>query len=479
MDEFFFRLNNQCESIQIEGTAIVQQIYQWILSCISQTKQLLYSINNEFSNLQFKNIGPILSQFLNKLIEQINYQYTSILINSKDICQQFGSHCLNDISRRDIAYCTLGITIGGLIGYSIGFNLRSTARRIQSMKALICQNYIGFEGVTLVEDAEMPTIQRPNEVLIQVKAASLNIIDAKITNGYSKLYRGLLNSGLHKELPVILGRDCSGIVVEIGRNVVNFDIGDEVYLALPSWSSGTMAEYLVIDNNKVSKKPKNQTFEASACLPYNGCIAWDALANNAKITEGNAKGKRFLIYGGSTPVGCLLIQLIKLWGGHVTAVCKYEATKVLLALGAHVIIPLDECHVEKELELHDTFHTIFYTGDYNIDQRLLKRHLRLGGNIISTLPDNLTSDSFGFITGNIFSGYIRLKILFQHIFGIDKHHWNDGSKIKTSTLDIIRQLVNNNQLQGVVGAAFRPLHIDEALNHVVNPNAIGSTIIKF
>lgn len=64
---------------------------------------------------------------------------------------------------------------------------------------------------------------------------------------------------------------------------------------------------------------------------------------------------RFLIYGGSTPVGCLLIQFIKLWGGHVTAVCKFEATKVLLALGAHVIIPLDECHVEKELELHDTY----------------------------------------------------------------------------------------------------------------------------
>ncbi|KAF7991137.1 hypothetical protein HCN44_002699 [Aphidius gifuensis] len=62
---------------------------------------------------------------------------------------------------------------------------------------------------------------------------------------------------------------------------------------------------------------------------------------------------------------------------------------------------------------------------------------------------------------------------------IDIYHWNDGSKINSSTLDIIRQLVNNNQLQGVVGAAFRPIHIDEALHHVVNPNAIGSTIIKF
>lgn len=64
---------------------------------------------------------------------------------------------------------------------------------------------------------------------------------------------------------------------------------------------------------------------------------------------------RFLIYGGSTPVGCILIQLIKLWGGYVTAVCKLEAVKVLNALGADDIVTLDECDVDKELELHDVY----------------------------------------------------------------------------------------------------------------------------
>lgn len=91
-----------------------------------------------------------------------------------------------------------------------------------------------------------------------------------------------------------LGRDCAGIVVDIGQNVIDFDIGDKVFLAIPSWSTGTMAEYIVVPENRVAKMPKMLTFEASASLPYSGCIAWDALINGSVIREGNAKGRRYL-----------------------------------------------------------------------------------------------------------------------------------------------------------------------------------------
>lgn len=67
-------------------------------------------------------------------------------------------------------------------------------------------------------------------------------------------------------------------------------------MAVPSWSSGTMAEYLVVAESQVAKRPKLVTFEASACLPYSGCIAWDALVNNAGIFEENAKRKRYLFF---------------------------------------------------------------------------------------------------------------------------------------------------------------------------------------
>lgn len=103
----------------------------------------------------------------------------------------------------------------------------------------------------------------------------------------------LIHFQKHKELPVTLGRDCTGIVIGIGQSVINFDIGDEVLLAVPSWAPGTMAEYIVVPETQVVKRPKLFTFEASASLPYNGCLAWDALVNRSAIQEGNAKEKRY------------------------------------------------------------------------------------------------------------------------------------------------------------------------------------------
>lgn len=152
---------------------------------------------------------------------------------------------------------------------------------------------------------------------------------------------------------MVLGRDCAGVVVDIGQRVIDFDIGDEVFLAVPSWAPGTMAEYLVVSENQVVKRPKLVNFDAAASLPYGGCLAWDAIVNKSIIGEGNAKGRRILVYGGTTPVGCVLIQLIKLWGGHVVAACKEHAIPVARALGADEVIPFSVSNVEKELELHD------------------------------------------------------------------------------------------------------------------------------
>lgn len=155
-----------------------------------------------------------------------------------------------------------------------------------------------------------------------------------------------------------------------------------------------------------------------------------------------------MIYGGSTPVGCILIQLIKLWGGHVSAICRVDAAKVIRALGADDIIPIDECDLEKELELHDRwnskklyflvnhkfningkiwvffgrYHAVFYTDHQPIDPRILKKRLLPYGAFVSTLPQPLTSDSLGFGFGSLFAAHVRLKLLIQvrKTFVIDK-----------------------------------------------------------
>lgn len=153
-------------------------------------------------------------------------------------------------------------------------------------------NNLISKGVSTIDDAEVPTIKRSNELLIQVKASSVTPLDGRICSGYALAYRRILNTGPQKDPPIVLGRECSGVIMEIGQNVGGFDVGDEVFLASPSWGPGTMAEYLIVNENQVAKRPTRITFEASASLPYSGCVAWDSLVNKSGIEEGNAKGKR-------------------------------------------------------------------------------------------------------------------------------------------------------------------------------------------
>lgn len=95
-----------------------------------------------------------------------------------------------------------------------------------------------------------------------------------------------------KDLPVTLGRDCSGIIVDVGQGVSRLDIGDEVWLTVPFWAPGTLCQTIVVRENKVSRKPKHIGFEAAASIPYAGCIVLASL-EEADLTEENAQSKRY------------------------------------------------------------------------------------------------------------------------------------------------------------------------------------------
>lgn len=93
------------------------------------------------------------------------------------------------------------------------------------------------------------------------------------------------------EFPITLGRDCSGIVVEIGPSVNRFEIGDEVWLVSPFWSSGTIAEYVLTTEDMIAKKPKGMGFEAASSVPYSGCLAYGACLKGG-IIGNKQNGKR-------------------------------------------------------------------------------------------------------------------------------------------------------------------------------------------
>lgn len=136
---------------------------------------------------------------------------------------------------------------------------------------------------------------------------------------------------------------------------------------------------------------------------------------------------RILVLAACTPVGCVLVQVLRLWNAHITATCYKRAVPVAKALGANEVIVIPENQtaknkadlnnhsqpnddvVVKELELLDTFDVIFITKDCQCKEEDLRKLCSENGTISKTLPPNLASDSYGFLMRFIFGLYVRCK----------------------------------------------------------------------
>lgn len=189
------------------------------------------------------------------------------------------------------------------------------------MKAMIIDN----NKVLRIENVSRPMPHR-KELLVKVCATSINPVDCKIKNG-------MIQTGV--QLPQILGYDVSGIVEEIGEQVTDFKVGDEVFY-LPriiGWQ-GAYAEYHLVEESIVAKKPKNLSHIEIAAIPLACCTAWDALIERAQIKP----GETILIHAGAGGVGSLAIQLAKLCGCYVFATCSSKNLDFVKNLGADIVI---------------------------------------------------------------------------------------------------------------------------------------------
>src|SRR5437762_13384708 len=144
------------------------------------------------------------------------------------------------------------------------------------MKAFVVGRYGKKDGVRI---GEMPDPEvRENDVLVQVHAAAVNLLDSKIRNGEFKLI-------LPYRLPLILGNDVAGVVVRVGSRVRRFKPGDQVYARPRSERIGTFAEFIAMNEADVALKPKNLTMEEAASIPLVGLTAWQVLIDRANVTQ--------------------------------------------------------------------------------------------------------------------------------------------------------------------------------------------------
>ncbi len=168
------------------------------------------------------------------------------------------------------------------------------------MKAIVLQNFGGTEQLQITE-IDKPQIKE-NEVLVQVKAFSINPVDAKTRNG--KAIAGLL-----KDIPqIILGWDLSGVIVEKGKDVQEFNINDAVFGMVNFAGHGqAYAEYVAVPASQLALKPENISHEEAAAATLAALTAWQALVNTLKIQS----NQKLLVHSASGGVGHFAIQIAR------------------------------------------------------------------------------------------------------------------------------------------------------------------------
>jgi 2-desacetyl-2-hydroxyethyl bacteriochlorophyllide A dehydrogenase len=202
----------------------------------------------------------------------------------------------------------------------------------ENMRAIVYHTY-GSADVLKLEEIQKPVPQN-DEVLVKVHAASVNAGDWAHLLGGKPFMMRLMGYGLLKPKNTILGSDFAGRVEAVGRNVTQFQPGDEVFGNTASYGFGCFAEYVSIPENALVLKPANISFEEAAAVPQAAVTALQGLRDKGHIQQ----AQKVLINGAGGGVGMFAVQLAKAFGAEVTAVCSTRNLDRVRSIGAdHVI----------------------------------------------------------------------------------------------------------------------------------------------
>lgn len=332
------------------------------------------------------------------------------------------------------------------------------------MKAAFINEYGSFDKVVIGEMA-MPIITE-HEILVEMKAASINPIDWKIVKGGLKFLT-------KPQFPLILGSDGAGIIVDIGSKVSNFKLGDEVFFRCDKNNIGTYAEYLAIPEELTALKPKNMNFEEAASIPLVGLTTYQALIEKGGLT----KNQKILIHAGAGGVGTFAIQFAKAHGAHVATTASRKRNELLKDLGADQIIDYRTQQIENELSdidiVYNTLGDSVLTSSYQT--------LNPEGVVVNILgmPD---PESIAKYTSNPIPKWasqcihwIKQKKASKYN-AVYKHHlmYANGKQ-----LGEIAKLIEANKIRAVIDSTYPLEKIKEAFKHSENGHTQGKIIITF
>ena len=303
-----------------------------------------------------------------------------------------------------------------------------------------------------------------NDVLVEVHATGVNLIDSKVRDGEFKLI-------LPYRPPFILGHDVAGTVIKTGPKAVRFKVGDEVFARPRDFRVGTFAEFIAIDEADVAPKPKSLSMAEAASIPLVGLTAWQALVEVGKVKP----GQKVFIQAGSGGVGTFAIQLAKHLGATVATTTSAKNAELVNSLGADVVIDYKAQDFEKVLSGYDL--VLNSQDTKTLDKSL--GVLRSGGQLISISgpPDPAFARKLGLnlflkLVMRLLSSGIRRKSKRRGIgYSFLFMRANGGQLAK------ITALIEAGALRPVIDRVFPFEKTNEALAYVETGRAKGKVVV--
>ena len=331
------------------------------------------------------------------------------------------------------------------------------------MKAFTIDRY-GKKEVGRIAEVPEPEL-RDDDVLIQIHAASVNLLDVKIRNGEFKPI-------LPYRMPLVLGHDVAGTVVKVGQRVRRFKLGDEVYARSDDFRIGTFAEYIAVKEGSLAHKPANLSMEEAASIPLVALTAWQVLVETAKLK----KGQKVFIQAGSGGVGTIAIQLAKHLGAFVATTTGTSNVEWVKALGADVVIDYKKQDFATELRDYDV--VLNSLGNDELEKSL--QALKPGGHLISIsgppTPEFAADQKLAWPLKQVLrllSHGIRKKAKRRGI-----HYTFVFMRASGSQLGEISSLIESGIIKPAVDRIFPFNSVADALAYVETGRAKGKVVIK-
>jgi len=350
--------------------------------------------------------------------------------------------------------------LAGFIAYWRSTNEcdRKGAAPNNPIKAIVHCEY-GSPDVLKLEDVEKP-IPNDNQVLVKVRAASVNPLDLTIRGPW--LIRPIL--GMRKPKDTRLGVDYAGTVEAVGKNPAaagQFKPGDEVF----GGRDGALAEYVcALADRAIALKPANMTFEQAASVPVAAITALQGLRDKGKIQG----GQKVLINGASGGVGTFAVQIAKAFGTEVTGVCSTRNLDMVRSIGADHVIDYTKEDFTKGAQHYDLLFDC--VGNHSFSER--RRILNPNGICVMVGVGGAGASGgqiMGVLAGEL-NAYIRSRFVSQKFLTY-------LAELNQKDLAILRDLMQSGKMTPVIDRTYKLNETPDALRYLEQGHARGKVVV--